>query len=224
MSTVTKQEPTTAPVRRTGRRRGDHSTRQAILDAAIAVFAENGYERATLRAITARAGVDVALVKHFFGSKEGLFDEAVLRHVSTALRTVVAAAAGAPEGLGIRMAEAYLSVWETEPSASVVRALFRVALESGGQMGRLYATAGTYLVSTLRAVDAAVQGRSPDEADTSPESAVRLQLLGSHLLGVGLTRYILKLRPLADLPRERVVADLAPVVERYLRPAAPEPE
>lgn len=56
-----------------GRRPGNQSTKKKILDAAIDIFAENGYDKSSLRSITSRAGVDVALVKHFFGGKEGLF-------------------------------------------------------------------------------------------------------------------------------------------------------
>ena len=59
---------------RTGRRPGDSSvTRSEILTAARTTFAESGYESATLRRIAAAAGVDVALISHYFGNKEDLF-------------------------------------------------------------------------------------------------------------------------------------------------------
>ena len=62
---------------RTGRRPGETGTREAILVASRRLFAERGYEGATLRAIAAEAGVDAALVVHFFGSKAGLLVEAI---------------------------------------------------------------------------------------------------------------------------------------------------
>ncbi len=58
---------------RTGRRPGDSGTRAAILDAARRAFAERGYDLASIRAVAEVAGVDPALVRHYFGSKEGLF-------------------------------------------------------------------------------------------------------------------------------------------------------
>ena len=48
-------------------------TQARILDAAAGLFAEAGYERATIRAIAAAAGVDAGLVMHYFGSKVSLF-------------------------------------------------------------------------------------------------------------------------------------------------------
>src|ERR1700759_1320075 len=59
--------------RRRGRRPGGANTRAQLLDAARAEFAERGYEGATVRAIADRAGVDPAMVNHFFGGKDGLF-------------------------------------------------------------------------------------------------------------------------------------------------------
>src|SRR3954468_8530488 len=59
--------------RRTGRRPGPPETREQIARSARALFAELGYERATFRAIAAAAGVDPALVVHFYGSKDELF-------------------------------------------------------------------------------------------------------------------------------------------------------
>ena len=59
------------------RRRDAAATRAAILEAAQVQFAEAGYDRAALRDIAAAAGADVALIKRYFGGKEGLFTEAL---------------------------------------------------------------------------------------------------------------------------------------------------
>jgi AcrR family transcriptional regulator len=59
------------------RRRNAASTRQAILDAAVAAFCRWGYDGVGVRDIAAQAGVTAMLVNRYFGSKEGLFEEAV---------------------------------------------------------------------------------------------------------------------------------------------------
>ena len=59
------------------RRRNAASTRQAILDAAVAAFCQWGYDGVGVRDIAAKAGVTAMLVNRYFGSKEGLFEEAV---------------------------------------------------------------------------------------------------------------------------------------------------
>ena len=58
---------------RTGRRPGNQDTREAIIAAAREAFAEKGYDRASIRAIATGAGVDPALVHHYFGTKDQLF-------------------------------------------------------------------------------------------------------------------------------------------------------
>ena len=66
----------TAALVRTGanpRKRNAEATRAAILEAAKAHFALLGYDVAVLRDIARDAGVDVALVKRYFGGKEALF-------------------------------------------------------------------------------------------------------------------------------------------------------
>ncbi|MGW7424024.1 TetR/AcrR family transcriptional regulator, partial [Streptomyces sp. NPDC054813] len=61
-----------------GRRRRDAAaTRRALLLAARARFTRLGYDRTTLRDVAADAGVNLALVKRYFGSKEGLFKAAL---------------------------------------------------------------------------------------------------------------------------------------------------
>ena len=59
--------------RRSGRRPGDSGTREAIRAAAVRLFAEQGYDRTSMRAVAAAAGVDPKLVAHYFGSKQQLF-------------------------------------------------------------------------------------------------------------------------------------------------------
>lgn len=60
-----------------GRGRNAAATRQAILDAARTCFGHEGYDQVGVRDIAAIAGIDPALVNRYFGSKEGLFAEAI---------------------------------------------------------------------------------------------------------------------------------------------------
>ncbi|MBN1630836.1 MAG: helix-turn-helix transcriptional regulator, partial [Thermoleophilia bacterium] len=62
---------------RTGRRPGRTRTRAQILESARQQFADFGYEQTTIRGVAEQAGVDPALVMHYFGSKEGLFQAAI---------------------------------------------------------------------------------------------------------------------------------------------------
>ncbi|WP_410814979.1 TetR family transcriptional regulator [Micromonospora sp. 067-2] len=107
-----------APSRgRRGRRPGRSDTRQAILDAARARFAANGFTATTIRGIAADAGVDAALVMQFFKSKDELFG-AVMSVPPAALVRMTDAWHGPQEGLGERVARAFLDVWEEDPQAS----------------------------------------------------------------------------------------------------------
>src|SRR5215472_17491722 len=121
------RRPTTVP-RRAGRRAGDSGTRHAILDAARALFAERGYNAATIRGIAAAAGVDPALVHHYYGTKEKLFAAAMqLPVVPSEYIGAALAPAARPDGTGIgehivRMA---LTLWESEGLMETFLGLFR---------------------------------------------------------------------------------------------------
>ena len=71
---------------RTGRRPGSSDTRSVILAAARSRFAEVGFDKASIRSIAAAAGVDSALVHHYFGTKHDLFVEVVALPVPNALK------------------------------------------------------------------------------------------------------------------------------------------
>lgn len=200
-----------------GRRKGTSTTRDAILSIAAELFAEHGFEGTTLRAITDRAGVDVAMVSHFFGNKQGLFDEAVLKRGERNIRTLMNAK---PEGRSAaHLLEAYFAMWEDPDTAQAVRALFRAALESEENRARLQALMSQQLDGAIRML---AVGRSlPLGLAGNPEEAtLDTQLIASHLLGIGISRYILRLSPLAETHRNQLIARLVPVIEAYLPTAS----
>ena len=184
-----------------GRPTGLSTARQDILDAAVHLFAERGFDRTTLRAVTDAAGCDVALVTHYFGGKEGLFDEAVTRHSDTGFELLDALRGSTPPDAAT-VADTYLRIWETEPTADVIKAQFRAALESENRRKALQRLVAERL--------------GPVSAAGGQDAGQRVQLLAAHLMGVGVMRYILKFSPVADLSHEEMVADLTPVIERYL--------
>ena len=111
-------------VGRSGRRAGSPDTRGEIAAAAGRLFAERGYDRTSMRAIAAEAGVDPALVTHYFGSKQRLFVSIVQLPIDPAL--VVGLAAGGADGAGERLARTVIGVLESpagrERATGIVRA------------------------------------------------------------------------------------------------------
>ncbi|MFD1722361.1 TetR/AcrR family transcriptional regulator [Amnibacterium endophyticum] len=163
-----------------------------MLAAATRLFAETGYSATTIRAVATEAGVDNALVIQFFGSKDGLFGS-VLEHLHSALPDLGAAAAGSGEDRGRRLAEAYLSLWEAPETALPARALMRGAIGAPG------ATAIVQEFLETHVLPAAPQPQ------LAPVSAM--------LLGVALTRYVIRLGPLAEMPLAAVVELIAPALQ-----------
>ena len=177
-------------------------SRAAILAAARSLFAELGYDRASIRAIARRAGVDAALVHHYFGTKDELLTAAVALPVDAA--TVVAAAFGDPARVGDRLIRAVLERWETPPVREQLLALVRSALTHPGAAAILrgVVTRDALLPITTRLA--------------LPHPELRAELAGTLLLGLALGRYALGLEPLAGTDVELLAAAVGPVLQRYL--------
>jgi len=190
-------------VARSGRRPGESGTQQAILDAARAQFAQRGYDRATVRAIAAAAGVDPALVHHFYGTKQALFVATMALPFDPG-ELLPALLAPGLEGLGERLVGTVLDVWEDEGNRVALLGMVRSATsnEHAATMIREFLTA-----SALQRVAALLPGH---------DAALRVELAVSHVVGLALARYVLGLEPLASAPRDELVAMVAPVVQRYL--------
>src|SRR2546423_15098014 len=98
---------------RRGRPAGSPPNREGILAAARELVGEGGYDNATIRGIAARAGVDPALVHHYYGSKADLF-AAALRLPATPREVLDDVLAGDPDTLGERLLRRFLDIWSTE--------------------------------------------------------------------------------------------------------------
>jgi AcrR family transcriptional regulator len=198
-------------VARTGRRPGNQDTREAILAAARTAFAERGYDGASIRQIATEAGVDPALVHHYFGAKEQLFAEIMQIPIDPA-KLLPQLVAGGADGVGERIVGTFLSVWDSPAGASLV-ALMRSALSHdwSARMFREFLTS-----QILRRVAKAL--------DLDPaEAPLRTSLVASQMAGIGLTRYILKIEPIASTPADELIAAIGPTVQRYLTGPLPRP-
>jgi AcrR family transcriptional regulator len=188
---------------RTGRRPGTRATRDDILAAARASFGEVGYERATIRGIAGAAGVDPALVLHYFGSKEDLFIAALELPVNPA-EAVRAVLADGLEGAGERIVRVFLSVWDAPENRPALMSMLRAALTNDRAFAMFREFAG-------RAIIGAVAGALPGR-----DAALRASLIGAHMMGIAVLRYAGRLEPLASASAEDVVALVGPRIQSYL--------
>jgi AcrR family transcriptional regulator len=194
--------------RRTGRRPGHPDTREAILAAARDAFAERGYGGASIRSIATGAGVDPALVHHYFGTKDDLFMAAVQPPIDPAEMLDKVFTGGDVNELGTRVVTAFLAVWDHPVNGPAFEALVRSAVSSelSGRLMREFFTA-----QIIRRVRHELRG------DIAPaEIPLRATLVASQLFGLATIRYLLKFEPLASAPTPAVVATVAPNIQRYL--------
>jgi AcrR family transcriptional regulator len=195
--------------KRRGRRQGEPVSRDAVLAAAKKRFAQDGYEKTTLRAIADDAHVDASMVLYLFGSKQELFRES-LRLVLDP--DVLVAALTAEEGdIGSRLVTQYLQIWDSPETANTMVAMLHSATSNGDAQDAFRSFMREYV---LTAVSGVIGG---DE-----QARLRAMLAATNLVGTALLRYVMKVPPLATLPTEDVVRMIAPTVTRYLTADADE--
>jgi AcrR family transcriptional regulator len=187
---------------RRGRRPGAPDTRAAILSAAREAFAAAGYAGTTIRAVAGAAGVDAALVHHYFGTKDDLFVAAMQLPVDPRVELAPVLAQG-PDGAGERIVRTVLTVWDDPTNRLPLLAVVRGALDGSGQ--RLIADG--FLPAVIEPIGVALGIDHPER---------RMPLVASQLIGLIMLRYLLEAEPVASMPVEELVAALGPTIQRYL--------
>lgn len=195
--------PARDSARRRGPRRGGVDTRDALVVAAREEFAEKGFAAATVRSIGARAGVDPAMINHYFGGKAGLFREVTHIPLDPA-GGLDAVLAGPRDHLGLRLATHILGIWEQPGFREPVLALVRSALSEPGSERALREYFETQLLPRVAAV---AQGPDPER---------QAALAASHVVGVVLARHVLGLGVLASPTIDELARQIAPAVQDYL--------
>ena len=195
--------------RRPGRPSGSSNTRELILANARDLFARNGIGNTSIRTVAAAAGVDSALVHHYFGTKEKLFAAAV--HIPIDPMDVIRPLRNVPvEELGHKLPSMLLPLWDSDIGAGFIAALRSIVAGSEVNLFRTF-------IQDVIAVEVGSRVDNPPGT-----GAVRIQFVASQLVGVVMARYILELEPFASLPAQQIADTIAPNLQRYLTGDLPE--
>jgi AcrR family transcriptional regulator len=189
--------------KRPGRPRGQSDTREKILLSARELFARNGFDRTSVRSIASAAGVDAALVHHYFGTKQQLFAAAI--HIPIDPMQVLGPMRETPVAeLGWKLPALLLPLWDSELGSGFIATLRSLLAGEDVSLVR----------SFLQEVISVEVGRRVDDPPGS--GRIRVQFVASQLVGVVMARYILKLEPFASLPVEQIAETIAPNLQHYL--------
>src|SRR6476660_8438012 len=183
----------------TGAERRSDRTKAAILRATREHLAAQGYDRTTIRAVAADAGIDPSMVMRYFGNKAQLFDAALGIDLRLPDLTGVP-----PDQLPRMLVRHYLDRWESDPADDALLVLLRSAVtneHAAAQMREIFAA------QVAPALTAGL-GRSV--------TARQAGLVAAQRLGLGLTRYLLRLPAITDLSREQVEDALTPAIRATL--------
>ena len=182
---------------------GSPDARSAVLDAARELFADLGFERTTMRAVGARAGVDPALIYHYFGDKDGLLSAAL--EMPPELLAAIAGWVGEGGRTGEQLVRRVVSLWEDRPQ---VRERMLAALRT--------ALSNDHAAQLFRDMQLSLVLAAIGDSSASDQRELRAALIGSHMAGLMLARYILKVPAAAAASPEDLVQAVGPVIQHYL--------
>lgn len=185
-----------------GRPAGVSDARKRILSAARDLFARNGFDNTSIRMVATEAGVDPALVHHYFGTKQQLFAAAV--DIPVDPMTVIGPLRAAPvDELGLTLPRLLLPIWDSRLGAGLIATLR--SMLAGSDIDPLRTFFGQIVVPEIAArVD-----------DPAGSGILRAEFATTQLMGVAVARYIIGLEPLASLPAEQIAQTIAPTLQRY---------
>ncbi len=189
--------------RRRGRRPAGSDARADILAAARAEFAAQGYDATSLRAVARLAGVDPALVHHYFDDKASLFAAAQHLPLSPAAQ-IDQLVTGPVDELGERVVRFFLTTWDSQEGRQRIGALLRSA-SSHEDAAR---TLREFLArEVFGRVVASIGSDQPE---------LRGSLVATQLVGLAMARYVVRMQPVADAAVDDLGRWIGPTVQRYL--------
>lgn len=191
------------PGTRTGRRPGESGAREAILVAAAERFADQGFQATTMRGVATAAGVDPALVHHYFGTKDGLFAAAMAFPLNPA-EVVARLLEPGVDGLGERIVRTLLGILAELGEANPMIALIRSAVghPPAAQMLREFLSH-----AVLDQVAAAVDADRPQ---------LRAALCGSQIVGILVAREVIALPALVEADVDTLAGAYGAALQHYL--------
>lgn len=190
-----------------GRRAGNPDTRTQILDVARRLFLLGGYQAVTLRSVAAEAGVDVALISYYFGSKKGLFGAALTLSANPA-ETLARTAEGDPATFPQRALRDLLALWEDPESGTPLRALIASATLDEAVAGLVKEMMEREMIDKVAARIGGADARK------------RAGAFCAQIAGLVVTRYILRLEPVASMPPDEIIRVYGPPLRLALREPA----
>ncbi|WP_406438999.1 TetR family transcriptional regulator [Streptomyces sp. NBC_00631] len=195
-----------AGTRRRGRppRTEAADTRDRILVAAREEFSERGYEKTSVRGIAKAAGVDSALIHHYFGTKEQVFEAAISVAFAPALNAPAAIAEGPLDGVGERLTRFIFGIWENPTTRTPLLAIVRSAVNND-----------TAAAVFRRLISSQLLRRIAGQLDL-PDAELRAELAAAQLIGCAMLRYVIKVEPLASADLEQIITRVSPVVQGHL--------
>jgi AcrR family transcriptional regulator len=189
-----------------GRPRGTTTTRADILAAARRRFFTDGYDRVTLRVIAQDAGVDVALISYYFGSKKGLFGASMALEANPA-ELLVREIDGPLNSLPERLAGTVVRVWDDPESGPSLRSFFESVVRDP-QTARGF----------RELIEHEMLPRIAERLGGDVDATRRAALMTSQIAGMIFSRYVLRLEPIASMPADelarRVAANLRAALAR----------
>jgi AcrR family transcriptional regulator len=167
------------------------------------LFARNGIDKTSIRSIAASAGVDAALVHHYFGTKQQLFAAAI--HIPIDPMEIIGPMRATPvDELGLKLPSLLLPLWDSELGSGFIATLRSLLAGNDVRLVR----------SFLQEVISVEVGKRVDDPPGS--GRIRVQFVASQLVGVVMARYILELEPFKSLPVHQIAETIAPNLQRYL--------
>lgn len=198
-----------------GRRPGGVDTRSDIVEAARAEFAARGYDATSMRGIARSAGVDPALLHHYFDGKAALFAEVM--EVPVDPRVLIDAVIRGPrEQVGESLVRTFLAIWDSPEGRARFQGVVRSAVtnEEAARMMR------EFIVHEI--FGRITQHLTPDGRRQATgglgDAQLRAAMAAGQMVGVGMLRYVLQFPPVADATEDELVALLGPTLQRYLAP------